>query len=337
MRADETRPHGTVAWFLLMMKAGWTPFSERRSTPAAPSAAASPSTRAANRQADPPSCVWRLKSTPRRAPARTRAPCVPITGPTSGRRAPSHVMPWAASSQGHAVEERHRAHEDRRPVPGQDVEAGDAEVGPPDQAEDPPPVGPQLDPAGDLRVPVGQGDEEQKSHTRPSEPGPPDPSPAVLRRAPHEQHAERREHVPRGGREHAAHPLLGVHHEDTHDHQGQGPEEDVAPHRAPRLPATQPPAERERNGDTDDEEEGREDEVGDRHPVEVGGPVAQELGRPGDAGDLVHEQHEQDVGTAEQIDREDARSADGGRRSGQVGPPGKSPEGYPGARGHTMR
>ena len=109
---------------------------------------------------------------------------------------------------------------------------------------------------------------------------------------------------------------------------------------APGLPATQPPAERERDGDPDDEEEGREDEVRDRHPVEVGGPVAEKRGRPGDAGDLVHEQHEEDVGPAEKIDREDARGAGsgrgGGRRSGQVGPPRMSHEGYPGARGHTM-
>ena len=40
VRADETRPQGTVAWFLLMMKAGWTPCSVRSSSPATPSAAA---------------------------------------------------------------------------------------------------------------------------------------------------------------------------------------------------------------------------------------------------------------------------------------------------------
>ena len=84
-------------------------------------------------------------------------------------------------------------------------------------------------------------------------------------------------------------------------------------------------------GDPDDEEEGREDEVRDRHAVEVGGPVAQELGRPGDAGDLVHEQHEEDVGSAEKIDREDARGAGGGGRSGQAGPPRMSTRRVPGS------
>ena len=57
--------------------------------------------------------------------------------------------------------------------------------------------------------------------------------------------------------------------------------------------------------------------------------MAQELGRSRDAGDLVHEEHEQDVGSAEKIDREDARARGRGRcEVATEGPPWMSPEGY---------
>jgi len=95
-------------------------------------------------------------------------------------------------------------------------------------------------------------------------------------------------------------------------------------------PFAQAPTEREGDGDPDDEEEGREDEVRDRHAVEVGGPVQERRGRPGDAGDLVHEQHEEDVGATEKVDRQDARGAGGVRGDGHwcahEGSPGMSRE-----------
>ena len=135
--------------------------------------------------------------------------------------------------------------EDRRPVPGQEVDGRDAQVGPADQAEDAPPVGSQLHPPGDLGIPVREGHKEEKGEPGPAQPGSPDPAPAALGRSPHEQDAEGREHVPHGGGEHAAHPVLGVDHEHAHDHECQGPREHVAPHLAAGLAAAQPPAERE--------------------------------------------------------------------------------------------
>ena len=110
VRADETRPHGTVAWFLLMMKAGWTAVQGAQEQPGhaegggvaehargeAPGGAAVP-------QVAP-------SGAPRGGRPRARgAPCVPITGPTSGRSAPSQVRPAGGIGQGHAVEERDRA------------------------------------------------------------------------------------------------------------------------------------------------------------------------------------------------------------------------------------
>ena len=196
--------------------------------------------------------------------------------------------------------------ENRRPVPDQHVERRDPEVGPADEAEDPPPVRSELDPARGVDAPVGEGHEDEESDARRTQPGLPEASPAVVRHSPDEQDPERHEHVPHGGGEHAAHPVLGVDHEDAHHDQGQGPRGDVAPDLEPGLAAAQPSAERERDGDPDDEQEGREDEVGDGHAVGVGGLVKQEGRRPGDPRHLVHEQHEEDVGAAEQVDREDA-------------------------------
>ncbi len=218
------------------------------------------------------------------------------------------------------------AGEDRRPIPDQQVQRRDPEVGPADEAEDPPPVRSELDEARGIDSPVGEGHEDEERHTRRAQPGLPEASPAVVRHAPGEQDPERHEHVPHGRGEDTAHAVLGVDHENAHHDQGQGPGDDVAPGLEAGLAAAQPSAERERDGDPDDEQERREDEVGDRHAVGVGGLVKQEGGRPGDPGHLVDEQHEEDVGPAEEVDREDARGSGGvrggGNRSAHVGPPG---------------
>jgi hypothetical protein len=81
----------------------------------------------------------------------------------------------------------------------------------------------------------------------------------------------------------------------------------VAPDRPPRLAAAQAAAERERHRDPDDEQERGEHDVGERHRVGLARRVLQEARDPFDARRLVDEEHQQDVGAAEQVDRADAQ------------------------------
>ena len=70
-------------------------------------------------------------------------------------------------------------------------------------------------------------------------------------------------------------------------------------------------AKRQRNRHPRDEQERREDGVGDRHPVVPVRRVQQPGRSARDAGHLVDEEHQQDVEAAQDVDRQQARRANG--------------------------
>ena len=82
----------------------------------------------------------------------------------------------------------------------------------------------------------------------------------------------------------------------------RGAPEDLRDERRPRFTLCESPSQRERNGDADDEQEEREDQVGRRAAVPVGVPERR-IDRPPGAG-IVDEHHPRHGEPAEHVERE---------------------------------
>ena len=171
--------------------------------------------------------------------------------------------------------------------------------------EDPPPVGPQLHPAGDVGAAIGDRDEEQQQHAGDLQPPEAALSPAV----PGTAHTS------------STASVISTFHAGTDSHPAtpcsaftiSTPTTTSAAERATTwrstcsrdLAAAQPRGEREGYRHADDEEESGKHQVGDRHAVVGRALVAQERRSARDPGHLVHEQHQQHVHAAQQVDRPD--------------------------------
>jgi hypothetical protein len=203
--------------------------------------------------------------------------------------------------EGEQIEQGDRTGEDRRPVTGQEVERRGDEIRPSDQAEDAPPVRAQLHQPRPALGPVRERHDDQECHAG----RPPVPLSAG---APDQNHRERHQHVPeRLWQQTPGLRVLRVDHEDADREQRPRSRQHVPPYARARLASAQPAAEGQRNRHPDDEEEGREHDVGDRHAVRRGRRVEQEGGRAADSGHLVDEEHEPDVGATDQVHGDDAR------------------------------
>ena len=188
------------------------------------------------------------------------------------------------------------------------------EVGPTDEAQDAPPARPDLDEAADLVAAIDEHEDEQQRRADEAQ-GP--ASTAALARArllPGEHDADGHQHVPEVRRERRVRPgSIGSDHQDADDEQRERARQDVAPDGAQRLAAPHPPPERERDRHPDDEQKGREHDVGDGHAVAAARGVHQESRGAAHARHLVDEQHQQHVEAAQQVDRQDARAGRRGR------------------------
>ena len=185
------------------------------------------------------------------------------------------------------------------PFPAQEPGHGPEQIGPSDQSQDAPPAG--LHQAAAVgAVGDGEGDEQD-------DPGPAEPlSGLELLRigVPHEEEAQDREELekPVAAAQEGGHPAIGIHEEDAHHQEGEGPGEDVAEGFLGRNQLLEAALDRVRNGQPHDEQEQRENDVRQAHGILVRGGVLQPVGNVPDRPEVVHEDHQEHRQSPEHVD-----------------------------------